>query len=174
MAKILLLVLVLVSLIGCSSLSKRNCEEGNWKTLGVEDGKNGTKLAKIDTYIKECKSYGLTVDESAYKAGRDEGLKIFCQPEHGFLIGKLSQEYPRVCPGHLEAAFLQKYQLGRQIAQQKYELSLMHGRITSLEGEIDRSQDENEKRNLRNRLQELQREQSERQRNISIMEAKGE
>ena len=108
-------VLTALLLAGCASstLSKDECRTVDWRTIGYEDGTAGRPADQIGRHRQACAEYGVTPDLDAYRAGRAEGLREFCQPRNGYRAGASGQVYYDSCPPELAGAFLEAYDEGR-------------------------------------------------------------
>lgn len=106
--KLMGLALVLILLSGCTSISKEQCQLGDWYQIGVFDGQQG-KTSMAADYTKDCAEHKATVDLAHYNKGRAEGLKSYCSYENGTLIGEQGKEYQKVCPANLSSQFLEGY-----------------------------------------------------------------
>lgn len=104
-----------VLLSGCSSISKEECLQGDWYSLGVNDGKQGKLAAgSFSDYKKECAEHGVSPDFKTYQQGHQQGLVFYCDYAHGEAHGRSGADYNTACTGPLEANFRQGYQQGRQ------------------------------------------------------------
>jgi Protein of unknown function (DUF2799) len=137
-------VLVAVAaLSGCNSMSAQECQATDWRTVGYEDGVNGYTGDRIGRYRNACSEHGVTPDLAEYQAGREHGLRDFCKPVNGFHVGARGGGYSGVCPGELDAPFVEAYQTGRH-------LYTLRSRVGSTADEIDAMRNEMEQldRNL--------------------------
>lgn len=100
---------------GCATMSEQECLVSDWRTVGYEDGVRGASADSIGRYRKTCAKHGVSPDFQAYQAGRDEGLRVFCQAQNGFEVGARGGVYRGSCPVDLEAAFVAAYQEGRHL-----------------------------------------------------------
>ena len=96
------LMLALVALGGCASLSEEECALSDWHTIGFEDGSRGYPAERIGDHRKACAKHGYVPDFAAWEAGRNEGLALYCQPARGFNLGSAGGQYQGVCPVDLE------------------------------------------------------------------------
>lgn len=105
--KIIVLVSTLSSLIGCShaTLDREDCLRGEWQELGLQDGLAGKTLGELNLHKEACSEYGIIPDEKLYKAGREKGLKDYCQIENAVTTGLNGQLYQSVCPKEIDEAF---------------------------------------------------------------------
>ena len=111
----ILIVLALLGLQGCASMSADECIAGDWYAIGFEDGARGYTADAMSNRRKACAKHGIRADFQAYQDGREEGLKEFCQPQRGFNLGAGGGRYHGVCPSHLEGGFLDAYRTGSQL-----------------------------------------------------------
>jgi hypothetical protein len=112
-----LLTVAATVLVGCSSntLSKEECRTVDWRTIGYEDGVAGHSGERIGDHRRACAEYGVTPDLNAYRAGRADGLREYCQPHYGYRAGVTGAPYYDSCPPELAPAFVAAYQTGREL-----------------------------------------------------------
>jgi hypothetical protein len=111
--KFIAIALINVSVMGCATLSKEECLQGDWRGIGYRDAINGYGLTWLEQHQKACADYDVTPDLNAYRTGHDEGLVIYCTPENGFKVGQAGRYYQDgICPAHLANAFLDQYLIG--------------------------------------------------------------
>ena len=118
-----------------------NCYIADWQALGFAAGEQGRAFQNDS---KNCRSYGLTVDEGPFEQGYEQGLVNYCSPLSGSTVGRLGQPYLDVCPAALERAFLRAYQpafaefqraaLRKELAQDIVEVS---AELTQVQGQVD-------------------------------------
>ncbi len=99
----------------CSSMSAKECSVVDWRSIGYEDGVNGRSGDHIGQYRKACAKHGIGTDLAGYQAGREAGLREYCQPANGYRVGANGGEYGGVCPAPLEHAFRGAYEAGREL-----------------------------------------------------------
>lgn len=136
-------ILLSCTISGCATLSKNECLNGDWLTIGYEDSAKGEPRERIGAHQEACSEYGITPDFTAYQKGYDNGLLLFCTPRNGFIKGKSGYQYTGICPEKLETGFLDGYDGGREIYQYTaksnaldHDLHSMNRRIVALEHEI--------------------------------------
>ena len=113
-----LLAFCAVTLAACSSaptMGQNECSTVDWRMIGYEDGVAGHSGAQIGVHRRACAKYGVTPDLEAYRLGRAEGLREFCQPHNGYRAGVSGAPYYDVCPTDLAARFLAQYQAGHEL-----------------------------------------------------------
>jgi len=114
MLRRIFLIALLGQLAACSSISKDECLQGDWYSLGVNDGKAGELSSKFRYYQKDCADHGVVPDFKAYQQGHSQGLVFFCDFSHGEAWGRAGKDYNTACTGDLEPAFRQGFQQGQR------------------------------------------------------------
>ena len=130
--RLFLLVLILM-LSGCATLSESECIHGNWYEIGQSDGRWGYKASRIEKHRKACQKVNANVDIDSYMMGRKDGLNYYCTPQNGFDVGLNGSYYNKVCPPQLERDFLEHYSYGQEIYN-------LRNAISSAEYEIDKKE----------------------------------
>jgi hypothetical protein len=130
-------------LAGCSStaMDKNECAALDWRTIGYEDGVAGRSGAQIGVHRRACGKHGITPDLEAYRLGRAEGLREFCQPHNGYRAGVTGAAYYDVCPADLAARFLAQYQAGRDLYVHEQRVRDADAQLNSKRAEITRLED---------------------------------
>ncbi len=114
MLRRIFMLTVFVQLTACSSISKDECLQGDWYSLGVNDGKAGELSSKFREYQKDCADHGVMPDFKTYQQGHSQGLVFFCDFPHGEAWGHAGKDYNTACTGKLEPAFRQGFQQGQR------------------------------------------------------------
>jgi hypothetical protein len=110
-------------------MSKDECALADWQTIGYEDGLRGFPAERIGAHRVACAKHQVTPNLAAYSAGRERGLRDYCQPKNGFRAGLNGNGYANVCSGSTETAFVNAYQWGRQIHDARAELRTTNSRL---------------------------------------------
>lgn len=112
----LFLVLFLgLGLAGCASLSKSECQVGDWRAIGKSDGYSGlVSYSRLAQHTEACAEHGISVDQQQYNLGYQSGLADYCTFPRGMSEGKLGRNYAGVCVGGADAAFREGHALGRK------------------------------------------------------------
>jgi hypothetical protein len=79
---------MLITITGCSSLSKEECQDANWSSLGKSDAMRGKTSPQHASYKKDCSEFGFKVDEKKYLSGYNQGLELYCNYQNGYDLGK--------------------------------------------------------------------------------------
>jgi len=115
---------------GCATgMSKDECALADWQTIGYEDGLRGFPAERIGAHRVACAKHQVTPSLVAYSAGRERGLREFCQPKNGFRVGLHGGGYANVCSGPTEAVFIDSYRYGKQIHDARAELRTTNSRL---------------------------------------------
>jgi hypothetical protein len=129
---------------GCGGMSANECELADWRAVGYEDGSRGRTADGFGGYRRTCAKHGVSPDFETYQAGREAGLREYCQPARGFKEGARGVEYGGACPADLDADFLDSYYEGytlfelesnvrstaRQIEQNKARMNAIERELT--------------------------------------------
>jgi len=128
---------------GCSSstLTREECRTVDWRTIGYEDGVAGRSGEQIGRHRQACAEHGVTPDLDAYRTGRAEGLREFCQPHNGYRAGASGQAYYDSCPPELAPAFLAAYDEGRDLYVRERRVADADQAIAARRYEIARLED---------------------------------
>jgi len=115
------IILFLLSFVGlsvlsaCATLSEAECQAGDWRSIGLNDGARGRSASYVDNHISACAEYGTTVDRQLYEAGRAEGLRVYCRLDNAVALGRAGETYNNVCQGEAGVAFRIVYDEARDV-----------------------------------------------------------
>ncbi len=133
-----LLLITLLVLSACATISEEECLAADWYSIGVEDGSKGYPMSRIGAYRKDCAEVGVAPDADQYGQGRDYGLESFCTYERGYAEGKRGASNQAVCPpGQLEAEFMQGYNAGHYIYGVKQNIRSLERDLADVREGID-------------------------------------
>ena len=138
-------VVSLISLLGlggCASMSADECVTSDWHAIGFEDGARGYTAEQLGNRRKACAKHGVTLDFESYQAGRERGLRQYCQPSRGFSLGAGGARYNGVCPGDMEADFVDAYNSGHQLYTLRSRVNGATNQIHAKEHELDNTHDQ--------------------------------
>lgn len=125
-------------LSGCDTVSKEQCQAGDWRALGRADAASGHAANRIAKVAEDCGEYGVSPDPAAYQSGWQEGVQIYCTPLNGFNIGRQGDGKSDICPPALAGQFEYAYQLGNRIYSTRNEVESIESRLRYLESSTDR------------------------------------
>lgn len=106
--KLAIVLATTIYLTACATISKEQCQLGDWYQVGLVDGQTGKQSMAAD-YNKDCAEHGVKVALEDYKSGRSEGLKTYCRYDNAVLVGERGEQYENVCPAELAPEFLSGY-----------------------------------------------------------------
>lgn len=133
----LLLLIVPAFIMGCATMSKDECLTADWKERGRQDGMQGKAASYLAKHSSACSEHGVTPDSKQYRAGRVEGLKVFCTPQNAFEYGIKGRSYtPGTCPMKLEKKFMARYRLAKEIHLLRTEVDKLKKDIESNEKKV--------------------------------------
>lgn len=102
-------------LINCASLSKEECINADWQSIGFEDGSRGYSSTRIGSHRKACAKFNVKPDFELYQQGYAEGARQFCRPKNGYALGLRGASYSVICPDDLVDPFVMAYNEGKEI-----------------------------------------------------------
>jgi len=139
-----------VLLTGCATLSEEECRYADWQQLGYTDGSAGHSPARLDEHREACAEYAIVPDMELYLTGREQGVRVYCQPDNGFVVGRSGGSISVACPTDLRAAFVENHSAGRQLWLQKQSLKREQDRLNTLKREL--ADERKKKEKLENKL----------------------
>jgi len=159
MLRRIFLLLLLLTLGSCASMSETQCPVADWQRVGLNDGANGIAESHLADYVKDCAKVGIEPDAVAYRKGWDAGILRFCTPANGWREGtqghfqadsvcRAQASYPRF--SYYLNAGLQFHRTNEQIRANNHEM----WRLQSLLEAANKDKDEDRKQ-LRFELQQL-------------------
>lgn len=132
----------LTLLAGCATLSREQCLQGDWHGIGLADGQQGRTLDRLDDHRRACRDTPAIVNEAAYQAGREVGLRSYCTPVSGYRVAANGRGYNNVCPVTSEPDFLAGYVLGEQVRRARRDFDSAVSRVDRLASELESNQDD--------------------------------
>ena len=136
-----LLLSALIVVHGCASLSKSECNQGDWAKIGNKDAQRGLLAEKqLKKHRSACAQYQKVPNKAIYDSGYQQGLKQFCVNRKGYKHGSKGSEYHENCPANLERDFLTGYIPGLESALNSLEDDLEDLRFdrSKLERKLDK------------------------------------
>lgn len=131
--------LAVLTLCGCATLSKSECQTGDWYSIGVRDGANGQTEDRFLENAKACAARGMPADRERWMQGREHGLERYCTAPHGYQVGAAGENYRGVCLGPVEGEFMRGFQLGHQLAEARDRHSHWDHEIHEIQQRLDRA-----------------------------------
>lgn len=128
-----LAVLMVVMLTGCASLSREQCQRGDWYGIGLADGQAGEPAQRMDRHVRACSEYGIRVDAQRYRDGYENGLAAYCTIDNAFESGLQGRRYQRVCPSAVDALFERCNGTAYEVYRLRRELADLEDRIDEVD-----------------------------------------
>jgi hypothetical protein len=151
-----MIFLLSVSIAGCASLSREDCLYADWLGLGVKDGREGKEASNFIRHQDACSRYGVSLDKEQYLAGREQGLKEYCQLDNAIEIGLQGQRYESVCPANIHKNFRHYYETAYQVYQHKEALKSLDESLVSKEKALmDKKLPDKARQNIRDEIRQL-------------------
>ena len=130
-----LLLIAMVGLSGCASMTKEQCLEANstsWERIGWIDGSDGWDPdRRLAMHREACKEVRILPDRTTYMRGWSNGVIQYCTPDRGYAVGLSgSSGNSGVCPPATRGLFDDNVDLGLRIYT-------LRNQIYSLDSEID-------------------------------------
>lgn len=127
----LLSIMMMAVLVGgCATISRQECQKGEWYSIGVASGRQGATNERLDKIKHDCHKHDVEVDTRRYLEGYAQGLIDYCQLDNAFDTGLRGEIYQHVCPPAIDAIFARYnkaatlvYYLRRHIVNLEIELS---------------------------------------------------
>lgn len=135
--KLVALAAATLAMSGCASMSGEECMATDWSAVGYEDGARGYTSDRFGQHRKACAKHGVTADFGDYQAGREQGLREYCQPGRGFDVGASGGRYYGVCDVQLEGDFLDAYNAGAHLYALRSNVNRATADIKSRERELE-------------------------------------
>ena len=93
-----ILLLPLLTLLSCASITEEQCRAGDWGAIGLRDGQAGRSVDYFNSHFKACAEVGVTPNKSQWLIGRAQGLPQYCTPENAYDLGRDGRSLNNVCP----------------------------------------------------------------------------
>lgn len=119
-----------LALTGCATLSKVECQAGDWQGIGLSDGSRGLSSARFEQHVEACSEHGVTPNRDLYMLGYDAGNKAFCRLDKAVDLGTAGTAYYQVCTGDVGLSFGRVYLAARDVY-------LARNAANEIRGEID-------------------------------------
>jgi hypothetical protein len=100
------------TLAGCASMSKKDCQNADWRTIGYNDGARGIYFTNLESYRKRCSEYQITPDANAYQTGWNQGIRSYCTSDNGYRAGVAGQAFQNICPADVAPGYRVGWQQG--------------------------------------------------------------
>ncbi len=144
---------------GCATLSREQCQNGDWYGIGLADGRAGEPETRVNEHNKSCAEFGILVNSKLYFQGRAKGLADYCRLENAIDTGLHGRRYHHVCPSSIDAVFNLYNSAAYEVYSLRRKLETLDYQISDKENELRRKDLSDDKRSrLRLDLRDLYRE----------------
>ncbi|MEO5670618.1 MAG: DUF2799 domain-containing protein [Ramlibacter sp.] len=150
-------LLTLFLLAGCGTMSPQECQNADWRAIGLRDGTDGEPLSVLDRRTASCAEAGVKLPAPLYLQARDEGLARYCQLGNAARLGLSGNGYQGVCPAGIDAEFRRLHAVGWELNQARSALRSVDARQSDLERRLSKASTDDERKRLREDLRDLDR-----------------
>jgi hypothetical protein len=133
--RLILPLLLLAQISGCTVMSKADCENGHWERIGHGVGSSGDR-DRHAAFVKRadiCATYGHGADQDAFDRGHEAGIEQYCDIPSAVELGTRGVSPSNsidTCPEYDYPGFASAYRSGRRL----YDLNR---RVQEAQTEID-------------------------------------
>ena len=99
-------------LAGCASMSKKECLNANWESVGYHDGKRGVHYSRLDKHRDSCAEYQVVPDQGAYRNGWEQGIRLYCTADNGYRTGQAGKAHSNICPADVASIYISGWRDG--------------------------------------------------------------
>ena len=151
-----------LALAGCESMSVSECKVADWYRVGLTDGAKGESDRHIADYTEDCGKAGIVPNAALFRQGWNAGIVQFCTAANGWREGVQGHSgKSSVCLGQAGyPAFSRYFEAGLQVYRTQEQMRRNNDETNRLQGRLDASKSDDEKKSLREDLRRLDREQS--------------
>jgi len=110
--------------------------QGDWHAIGQRDGKLGHDISRFQKHKEACAQYDKTTNLAAYKSGRAQGLKSYCQIQRQLDLGLGGIRYKPVCSGSIVPLLKEANEWGQRGSEVKYSLSQTNNQLEAVREKI--------------------------------------
>lgn len=126
----------LTFLAGCATLSKSQCQTGDWQQIGFNDGARGQTSSLFADHQKACSGHGISINRTQYMQGYNRGLQQYCTPAKAAEVGVAGHTYRNVCQGAQGDSFLRVYNAAKDVYAADQEIKRLQGKIKQMTQKI--------------------------------------
>ncbi len=152
-------LLLLLGLGGCATMSPEECKVADWRAIGEKDGSQG-RTEQLAGHLKSCQGVGIVPDNKLYRSGYQQGLKFYCQPQRILNLALQGNGDVSVCPTSQQQFLTYYYRLGQDVYQAQNRVNELNSEQSRLERELIDKKDltDLQRKEKRERLRNLDKE----------------
>ncbi len=110
-----IVALLTTLLSSCATMSTKECQAANWRTVGYADATKG-KPVRLSGHTEACAKVKIRPNHSLYMSGYNQGAREFCTYQSGMRFGKKGKSANNICTTPaLGNKFFRGYNKGKQI-----------------------------------------------------------
>lgn len=158
-------------LAGCETMSEEQCRSADWLDRGRRDGAYGENEHHVEAHRKACAKAGVVPDVERWRAGWLEGVRVYCTPRSAWQRGLENRSYQGACRDLGEAEFLRWHHAGREVYRLRQQRDRNSTEIARLEEQLKKAQKDDERKALRDKIRDLDREQARLRRTAETLES---
>lgn len=163
--------LALCSLLSaCETMSEDQCRRADWYDRGRRDGASGNDESWIDAHRKACAKANVAPDVARWRQGWFDGIRGYCVPRSAWELGLRNGYYSGVCRPFDDSEFVRWYEGGKEVWKLRDKRDRNSREISKLEDQLKKATKDDERKSLRERIQHIDRDQSQLRRTIESME----
>ena len=125
-------LILLATLAGCATLSKSQCQTGDWRSVGEADGRAGYSSVRFSEHNEACVKHGIRIDRPLYDKGYAAGLKQYCTPNNAAKVGLAGRTYNNVCTGEMGISFVRIYREANDVYSVDNDIASLQSQIDEL------------------------------------------
>jgi hypothetical protein len=128
-----LAITIIAAVTACTQLSKQQCEEGEWLTIGQRDGFRGRDASFVERHVQSCGKHDIAVDVALWEQGRQQGLRSFCTPESQYQAGRDGRPFNEICAAENLPVHREAHEKGRKYFLLTQRIERLRAKIHDLE-----------------------------------------
>jgi hypothetical protein len=134
--------------VSCQTLNQAECQTAGWYELGQRDGVEGRAVTHVARHLEACSRYGMSVDDAAWRAGWEKGIRQYCVPENGLSLGLSGASQSSSCPADMAQPFMQAYTVGRRVYDARAERDRIQTELSDLNRRMVEAKTQEERASL--------------------------
>ncbi len=97
MKNLILLIVSLLALSGCASMTENDCLLADWQAIGYQLGAQGKDTAMFNNYQRDCAKYQVQADFNAFQRGHKLGVAAYCTYGQGMSLASAGEDINTLC-----------------------------------------------------------------------------
>lgn len=132
---------VIILATGCATLSKEECQIGDWYGIGLADGSNGRTPAYLSQHLEACSKHGISPQSHIWEKGRKAGLRHYCTEENAYQVGQRGSRLSPVCgflPKTQQNRLYQRHTEGKKIYEMQRIINKEKSELRKINKDLDK------------------------------------